>query len=247
MYSMTKRNQSLHAARATAAAALVIGLTLTTANCAPKPPPKLAMVPLGVDTGTAGADHAAVARASDPLMGTTAKVAQCTTGDTDDIEAILRTNTCVAEPSSASLTGKVDVKVNASALEVARGGRVEFSLLLHNLTSNEVVLYMNRMSALTIEVQVLDAKGKRVDVPTGRGLPPDAPEIVAIHLKAGATITIPVPWDATRRQFNAQGSAVVNGAPLPKGAYTLRFRPAFAAGADKSDAFAPRVTVEVTP
>ncbi|MCL2724125.1 MAG: hypothetical protein FWD69_06765 [Polyangiaceae bacterium] len=165
----------------------------------------------------------------------------CTGGDFDALDETLRQ--CeVPIPTSAelpaSLRDKLEVRMASSTSTVVRGEHLDLTVTLHNKSNGSLPLYFSGNTFPHFEVEAVDARGRRVDMPPGRpppwprGMTPSSHDEKAwrVTLAAGASGKIKVSWDAAKMKWAPDKAAGWDGSGypraaagrLPPGRYTLR-------------------------
>jgi len=214
-------------------------------SCAPPPPPKkLEMQPIGAwhDEPLKRVDESADSGVTAPNSGISAlatAASPCVAAEIDNLEDFLRR--CEAPLPRATevppLRDRLEVKVTASSA-VAPGGRVELTVVLRNKTDAPLPLYFNGEPGPRFEIEAIDARGRRVDLPAGRwpGYPkgtkpePRPAHAAKITLEKAGTARALVTWDAVRtrwaperaRSWEGRGHPRAAAGPLPRGHYMLR-------------------------
>jgi len=169
-----------------------------------------------------------------------AKEAACTVTDAENLEETLRG--CDAPmPKTGEATpvkDKLEMKVTASTPTTTPGGRVDLVLTLRNKTDNPLTLFFTGDPNPHFDVEALDAKGRRVDVPAGKfpgypkGQKPEPKETKAsrITLEKGGSARVHLAWDAVKTKWapdkaqtwEGRGYPRAPAGPMPAGKYTLR-------------------------
>lgn len=164
----------------------------------------------------------------------------CSGPELDGLEESLRQ--CeVTMPRGAdvpSLKGKLEVKATTSTPTIAPGGRVDVLVTLHNTSSEPLALYFTGDPAPRFDVEAVDAKGRRADLPAGKwpgypkGFKPEAREAKAmkVTLDKGGTARLKLTWDAVKTKWAPDRAKVWEGRGYPRtatgslanGKYTLR-------------------------
>lgn len=169
-----------------------------------------------------------------------AKEAACTMADVDDLEGALRS--CeVPMPKSSDvpdIKGRLEVRVTSSTPTTTPGGRVDLVLVLHNKTAEPLPLYFTGDPNPHFDVEALDARGRRADLPAGKwpgypkGFKPETREVKAsrITLEKNGTARVRLVWDAVKskwapdkaKTWEGRGYPRTPAGPMPAGKYTLR-------------------------
>lgn len=177
-----------------------------------------------------------------PNSGTpnAAKEAACTMAEVENLEEALRS--CdVAMPKAndvPAIKDKLEVRVVASTPSTTPGGRVDLVVTLHNKTNDPLPLYFTGDPNPHFDVEALDAKGRRADLPANKwpgypkGFKPDTREVKAsrITLDKGGTARVRIAWDAVKtkwapdkaKTWEGRGYPRAPAGPMPAGKYTLR-------------------------
>lgn len=231
--------------------------------CTPPPPRKpLEMEHIGtvrneprtpvdedVDSGVTSPNSAT------PLPG---RESACATGEIDDLaEALKRCESTMPRASElpTGLKDKLEVKVNAGTVSITPGGRVDLTVILRNKSSDTLPLFFSGDPAPRFDVEAVDARGKRVDLPPGK-----APKVPArdakgyrVTLSAGGTARLRLSWDAVKTKWAPERAKTWEGrgpprAPagnLPAGKYTLRIVIPLIGAFEKGELDVPKVSIEV--
>lgn len=213
--------------------------------CPPPPPHKpLEMQPIGTvpivdrtpkDDGSDGGVTA-------PNSATpTAYSDTCNSAELDPLDEVLKKCESAMPKTSelpAGMKDKLEVKLTPSASQIAPGGRIDVTIVLRNKSSEPLPLWFSGDPTPRFEIETLDAKGKRVDLPPGKqppwpkGTTPPTREVKAakITLPQGGTARLKVPWEAVKTKWapekakgwEGRGFPRVPNGPLPSGKYNLR-------------------------
>lgn len=169
-----------------------------------------------------------------------AKEAACTLTDVENLEEALRgCETAMPKSSDVpSIKDKLEMKVTASTSSTTPGGRIDLVLTLRNKTDNPLTLYFTGDPNPHFDVEALDAKGRRADLPSGRfpgypkGQKPEPREVKAsrITLEKGGTARVRLAWDAVKTKWapdkaqtwEGRGYPRAPAGPMSPGKYTLR-------------------------
>lgn len=252
-----------------AAHATFVALALQAVVCAGCTPPKqrrpIEMAPIGtVPNVSRTADEPDGGTTTTPNSGTpsAAKEAACTGGDFETLDETLRgcdSTMPRAGDVPSGMRDKLEVRVTASTPSITPGGRVDLTLTLKNKSSEPLPLYFSGDPTPRFEVEALDAKGKRADLPAGK--PPKSPAMPARDVKAsritltpGGTARVKVPWDAVKTRWapervkggwEGRGYPRVPSGPLGNGKYTLRVVLPLIGVFEKGELELPKVPMEV--
>lgn len=195
-----------------------------------------------------------------PNSGTAnvAKDAACTMAEIENLEEALRS--CDVPMPKAndvpSIKDKLEVKVTASTPSTSPGGRVDLVLTLRNKTNDPLALYFTGDPSPHFDVEALDAKGRRADLPAGKfpgypkGFKPDSRDVKGyrITLEKAGSARMKVSWDAVKTKWAPEKAKTWEGrgyprapaGPMPAGKYTLRVLVPLIGEVD-----APKVSVDV--
>lgn len=196
-----------------------------------------------------------------PNSGTPNPLAQsaCSGVDFDNLEEALRQcETPMPKASEVpSLKDKLEVRVTASTTSTLPGGRVDLQVVLRNKVSEPVALYFTGDPNPRFEVEALDAKGKRADLPKEKwpgypkGFKPETREAKAwkLTLDRNGTARLKVVWDAVKTKWAPDKAKTWEGrgyprepaGGLPRGKYQLKVVLPFYG----TDVEVPKVTVDV--
>jgi hypothetical protein len=240
-------------------------------TCSPPPQRKpLEMEPIGTvrNTPRPAADDpdasTTTPNSSTPTGVATVSSGPCTGGDVELSDDAF--HQCEAPmPKSlelpSGLRDKLEVKVTPSVTQVAGGGRVDLQIVLRNKSSDALPLWFNGEPTPRFEVEAVDAKSRRVDVPPGKppawpkGTSPPAREVHAakVTLDKGGTAHVHVTWDAVKmkwaptqaKTWDGRGFPRTPAGSLPAGKYTLRVVVPIVGVIEKNDLDVPKVTIEV--
>ncbi len=166
------------------------------------------------------------------------KDASCTSAEFETLEDVLRQ--CGSPmPRGGDVPGgmkdKLEVRVVAGTPSITPGGRVDLTVTLKNKSSEPLPLYFTGAPTPSFEIEAVDGKGKRVDLPTGKA--PKTPAVPARDVKAaritlapGGTARVKIPWDAVKtrwapekaKSWEGRGYPRAPAGPLAAGKYTLR-------------------------
>ncbi len=253
------------------AATLLLSLTI---GCPPslQPPKKVEMESIGTvkNVPTTPRDEGGDSGVTSPNSGTPSPGSggggsgtasgPCNSNLFDNLADALRS--CeVPMPRAAevpSIKDKLDVKISTSTGATSPGGRVEVEITLRNKSNEPIALYFTGDPAPRFDLEAVDSKGKRVDLPAGRwpgypkGYKPEARDAKAakVTLDKNGVAKIKVNWDAVKtkwaperaRNWEGRGYPRVPSGPLGPGKYLLR-----AVLPLIGDVDAPKVPIEVDP
>jgi hypothetical protein len=196
---------------------------------------------------------------------------ECVGFDVQSLEDILSKAPCEVanqKPDSISpvdMKGKVEVKVDASPTTTAPSGKVDLVVSIVNKTKEPITLNFRIDPTPRFDVEVLDKKGKRIDVPAGT--PPDPPKghsppppadakTAKLTIAAGGTARQRVQWEAVKMVWAPEkvrgtpaerGFPRKPGGPLAKGKYTVKVQTPLVGVQEgiEHEVSGPRVEIEV--
>jgi hypothetical protein len=143
-----------------------------------------------------------------------------------------------APADGQELATSLDVQVRPSRTKVKPGGHVDLDVTFVNKGRENLALPFMVDPLPHFEIEVYDAKGKRIDVP--KGTPPRVtsanfvrpdPRTAQVTLDANGVGHLALGWDANRLRWapeKAKAAAIgadyprASAGPLPRGRYTLR-------------------------
>lgn len=158
----------------------------------------------------------------------------------------------------SGLHDKLDIQVSTNPSQAKPGGHLEVVVLFRNKTADPLSLYFTGDPTPRFDVEAVDAKGKRVDLPAGK--PPKAPPSPGREAKASrltlspaGTARVVLSWDAVKtkwapekmKTWEGRGFPRASAGPLPAGKYTLRVVLPLLGLFEKGDADLPRVAISV--
>lgn len=263
MASTPRRRRASWLARAAAIAAAAHGMV--TAGCdPPKQRRPIEMAPIGtVPVLTRTSEEPDGGTTTTPNSGTpsAAKEAACTSEDFESLEDALKQ--CESKmPRTGDVPSgmreRLEVKVTSGTPTITPGGRADLVLVLKNKSNEPLPLYFTGDPTPRFEVEALDAKGKRVDLPPGK--PPKTPAVPGRDVKAaritlapGGTARVKVPWDAVKtrwapekvKTWEGRGYPRVAAGPLAAGKYILRVVIPLVGVFEKGELEVPKLPIEV--
>lgn len=138
----------------------------------------------------------------------------------------------------SSLKDKLEVKLTPSSTSTSPGGHIDLTLVIRNKSNGDVPLFFTGDPKPRFEVEAVDAKGRRVDIPASKAPPwpkgtsPPSREVKAskITLAKGGVAKVTLSWDAYKskwapdraKAWEGRGYPHVQAGPLPNGKYVLR-------------------------
>ena len=190
-----------------------------------------------------------------------AREGPCTSDSFESLDDVLKQ--CESKMPSASdvpngMRDRLEVRVTSSTPTITPGGRADLTLLLKNKSNEPLPLYFTGDPTPRFEVEALDAKGKRVDLPPGK--PPKSPAVPARDVKAaritlapGGSARVRIPWDAVKtrwapekaKTWEGRGYPRVGAGPLGAGKYILRVVIPLVGVFEKSEIEVPKLPIEV--
>lgn len=244
--------------------ALALQVALSAACTPPMQRKPIEMAPIGtVPIITRTADEPEGGTTTTPNSGTpsAAKEAACTGGEFEALDDALRQ--CDASMPRAgdvpsAMRDKLEVRVTASTPSITPGGRVDLTVTLKNKSNEPLPLYFSGDPAPRFEVEAVDGKGRRVDLPAGK--PPKSPALPARDVKAsritltpGGTARVKIAWDAVKTKWAPDKIKVWDGRGYPRapagslaaGKYTLRVVLPLIGVFEKGELDLPKVPMEV--
>ena len=263
MTTTSRRQRPRKLARAAVAALALQGVVV--AGCdEPSRRKPIEMAPIGTvpikeRTAVEGGDGGTTT----PNSGTpsVAKEAACTSGDFETLEEALKQCDSAMPRSGDVPSGmreRLEVRVVSGTPSITPGGRVDLTLTLKNKSNEPLPLYFSGDPAPKFEVEALDTKGRRVDLPTGK--PPKTPTVPTRDVKAsrvtlapGGTARVKIPWDAVKTRWAPEKAKVWDGrgyprapaGPLAAGKYMLRIVLPLIGVFEKGELELPKVAMEV--
>jgi len=142
------------------------------------------------------------------------------------------------ESDVPSIKDKLEVEITSSTPSTTPGGRVDVQITLRNTTSEPLDLYFTGDPTPRFDLEATDAKGRRVDIPSGKwpgypkGFKPEVREARAakVTLQKNGTAKVKLTWDAMKMRWapdkakvwEGRGYPRVPSGPLKPGKYTLR-------------------------
>ena len=213
-------------------------------GCTPPPAPKkLEMEPIGTIKNIPTTAHeeegdsgVTTPNSGTPFPGSTT----CSSGEFDNLEETLKQCEVPMPRASEvpSIKDKLDVKITTSTPSTTPGGRIDVQITLRNKTNDPLPLYFTGDPSPRFDVEVVDGKGRRVDLPSGKwpgypkGFKPEAREAKAakVTLDKNGTARIKITWDAVKtkwapdkaKTWEGRGYPRVPTGPLAPGKYSLR-------------------------
>lgn len=171
-----------------------------------------------------------------PAPGTTA----CSASDFDNLEETLKQCEVPMPRASEvpSIKDKLEVTITTSTPSTTPGGRIDVQVTLHNKSGDPLPLYFTGDPAPRFDLETVDAKGRRADLPSGKwpgypkGFKPETRDAKAakITLDKNGNARIKLTWDAVKtkwapqkaKTWDGRGYPRVPSGPLGTGKYSLR-------------------------
>ncbi len=221
----------------------LVGLSGAACSGASTPRRAIEMQPIGtVPPVERGAEEPGKGDVTAPNSATPVAIKEdaCTGNDVDLDEAFKSCEVPMPKKGEVpnGIAYKLEIRVAPPTVPVAPGSSVDIQLFLRNKTAEPLALHFTGNPSPTVEIEALDAKGKRADAPSGK--PPAAPKgakrarepkAFKITLGGNGTARMKVAWEAVKtkwapalaKSWEGPGSPRAPAGPLPAGRYTLRF------------------------
>jgi len=167
---------------------------------------------------------------------------ECIGFEIDDLEALLNKAACEVKSGGEAkdLKGKLEIRVAPMPPHAKGGEKVDVIVMFVNKTKETLPLFFTIDPTPRFEIEVYDAKNKRVDMPAGN--PPPPPKGVSVPpaaeaktarvtLAANGTAKVHVPYVAAKMKWAPEkvrstpperGYPRAPSGPLGKGKYSLR-------------------------
>ena len=221
------------------------------------------MAPIGtVPIATRTAEEPDGGTTTTPNSGTPiARESPCTGGDFEALDDSLKQCDSAMPKAGEVPSGmrdKLEVRVSPSTPSTAPGGRVEVTVTFRNKSSEPLPLYFSGDPSPRFEIEAVDGRGKRADLPTGK--PPKSPAMPSRDVKAsrivltpGGTAKVRISWDAVKTRWapekvkgwEGRGYARAPSGPLATGKYTLRVVIPLIGVFEKGELDVPKLSMEV--
>ena len=196
-----------------------------------------------------------------PNVASAAKEGACTSDDFESLEDALKQ--CESKMPRqgdvpSGMRDRLEVRVMSGTPTITPGGRADLMLTLKNKSSEPLPLYFTGDPTPRFEVEALDGKGKRVDLPPGK--PPKSPAAPGRDVKAsritlapGGTARVRIPWDAVKtrwapekaKTWEGRGAPRASAGPLAAGKYVLRVVIPLVGVFEKGELEVPKLPIEV--
>jgi hypothetical protein len=171
---------------------------------------------------------------------------ECVGFEVANLEDMLLKNACEepnVKPDSITpvdLKGKLEVTASASPTKTAGGGKVDLLVTFANKSKDPLILHFRINPVPRFDVEVWDAKAKRVDMPAPptppppKGAtqpPPSESKAARMTLAPGGTARVRLPWEAVKMKWAPEkfrgtpperGYPRAPAGPLPKGKYNVK-------------------------
>ncbi len=257
--------QGVERAGALALALAVAALGVLIAGCAPvKPRKPVEMAPIGtVPVATRTTEEPEGGTTTTPNSGTpsAAKETACASADFEVLEEALK-QCDAAMPRSTDLPSgireKLELRVTSTTPSIVAGGRVDLTITLKNKSNEPLPLYFTGDPTPRFDVEAVDAKGRRVDLPAGK--PPKTPPLAVRDAKAsritlapGGVARVKIAWDAVKTKWAPEKMSTWTGrgyprapnGPLGAGKYTLRIVVPLVGVFEKGQIEPPKLPIDV--
>lgn len=219
------------------------GLLLLFGCSSPRVPKPLEMEPIGTsrDIPTTPLDDDNDSDVTTPNSGTPSPgTTSCSASEFENLEETLRF--CeVPMPRASdvpSVKDKLDVQAVANPPSTTPGGRLEVLVTFRNKSGEPLPLYFTGEPIPRFELEALDARGRRIDLPPGKwpgypkGFKPEPREAKAakVTLEKNGVARVKLGWDAVKMKWAPDKAKVWEGSGYPrvpsgslsKGKYVLR-------------------------
>jgi hypothetical protein len=263
---MTRTPRRRRASQLARAAAIALAAQGVAVGCdPPKQRRPIEMAPIGtVPVLTRTSEELDGGSTTTPNSGTpsAAKESACTDDDFESLEDALKQ--CESKmPRAGDVPGamrdRLEVRVTSSTPTITPGGRADLLVVLKNKSNEPLPLYFTGDPTPRFDVEALDAKGKRVDLPAGKppkALPAGPPRDVKaarITLAPGGTARVKIPWDAVKtrwapekaKSWEGRGYPRAAAGSLPAGKYVLRVVIPLVGVFEKGELDVPKLPIEV--
>lgn len=225
----------------------------------------VAMAPIGtVPIATRTPEEADGGTTTTPNSGTPnpMKEATCAGDDFEALEKALdQCDTKMPRTTDVptNMRDKLELRVTTATPSIAGGGRVDLIMTLKNKSSEPLPLYFTGDPRPVFDVEAVDLKGRRVDLPAGK--PPKTPAVPTHDVKAsritlapGGTARVKITWDAVKtrwapekvKSWEGRGYPRAPNGPLAPGKYTLRIVVPLIGVFEKGDVETPKVPIDIT-
>ncbi len=265
MTSIPRQARALWLARAAAFA--LAAHAMGSAGCDPQHQRRpVEMAPIGtvpVLTRTVEEPDAGTTTAPNSAGSLSAKDGPCTSDTFESLDEVLKQ--CESKmPSTGdvpnAMRDRLEVRVTSGTPTITPGGRADLSLILKNKSNEPLALYFTGDPTPRFDVEALDAKGKRVDLPPGKA--PKSPTVPARDVKAaritlapGGSARVRIAWDAVKtrwapekaKTWEGRGYPRASAGPLGAGKYILRVVIPLVGVFEKGEIEVPKLPIEVAP
>ena len=265
MTSTLRRLRATQRSRAAVVALATLGLV--TAGCDPAKQRKpVEMAPIGtVPIATRTVDEADAGTTTTPNSGTPSPVKEsaCSGDDFEALDEALKQCDSKMPRSTDLPTGmrdKLELRVTSGTPSISAGGRVDLTITFKNKSNEPLPLYFTGDPSPKFDVEAVDSKGRRVDLPAGK--PPKTPALPTRDVKAsritlapGGTARVKIAWDAVKtrwapekmKTWDGRGYPRAPAGPLAAGKYTLRIVLPLVGVFEKGELEPPKVPIDVGP
>lgn len=263
MGSIPERRRTAKRRRTALVALATLGVI--TAGCAPAKQRKpVEMAPIGtVPVATRTVEEPEGGTTTTPNSGTPSPMTEsaCASDDFADLDEALKQCESKMPRSGDVPTGmrdKLELRVTSGTPSISAGGRVDLTVTFKNKSNDPLPLYFTGDPSPKFDVEAVDSKGRRVDLPAGK--PPKRPALPARDVKAsritlapGGTARVKIAWDAVKtrwapekmKTWDGRGYPRAPAGSLPAGKYTLRIVLPLVGVFEKGELELPKVPIEV--
>ena len=267
MTSTPRRTRARWLARAAAFALVALAMGAGAAGCDPQKQRRpVEMAPIGtvpILTRTVDEPDAGTTTAPNSAGSLSAKEGPCTSDTFESLDEVLKQ--CESKmPSTGDVPNgmrdRLEARVTSGTPTITPGGRADLTLVLKNKSNEALPLYFTGDPTPRFEVEALDAKGKRVDLPPGKA--PKSPTAAVRDVKAaritlapGGSARVRIAWDAVKtrwapekvKTWEGRGYPRASAGPLGAGKYVLRVVIPLVGVFEKGEMEVPKLPIEVAP
>lgn len=236
-----------------------------TAGCGPdKQRRPVEMAPIGtVPVATRTTEEPGAGTTTTPNSGTPSpmKEGACASDDFEVLDEALKQ--CDSKMPGAAdvpsgMRDKLELRVTSGTPSIAGGGRVDVTVTFKNKSNEPLPLYFSGDPSPRFDIEAVDGKGRRVDLPSGK--PPKTPALPSRDVKAsritlapGGTARVKIAWDAVKtrwapekiKTWDGRGYPRAAAGPLPAGKYTLRIVLPLLGVFEKGELEPPKLPIDV--
>jgi hypothetical protein len=197
-----------------------------------------------------------------PVAINTTKESPCTSIDFEALDDVLKQCDSAMPKAGEVPSGmrdKLELRVSSSPSSTTPGGHVDLNVTFKNKSNDPLPLFFSGDPSPRFDVEAVDSKGKRVDLPTGK--PPKTPALPTRDVKAAKIILSPggvarlrIPWDAVKTRWapervkggwEGRGYPRAPAGPLGNGKYMLRVILPLIGAFEKGELEVPKVPIDV--